>query len=163
MIHHLSIGAHDPAHVADVLAELMGGRSLPFPGAIGGAFIAVNGDAHGTMIEVYPKTVTLHPGTGDLPGQIEHRDGQDYGPVHFLLSVPIDRAMVEQIGQRERWRTRYLGRGAPGQPPAFHVIEFWVENQLMIEVTTPDMLPEYLQQVRFDMRQDAGRSVQRQA
>ena len=57
--------------------------------------------------------------------------------------MPVDRATVERIGEREGWRTRYFGRGAPGQPPAFHVIEFWVENRLMIEVATPDMVEEY--------------------
>ena len=31
MIHHLSIAARDPQHAAGVLAELMGGKSVPFP------------------------------------------------------------------------------------------------------------------------------------
>src|SRR4051794_29803214 len=31
MIHHLSIAARDPRHAASVLAELMGGKSVPFP------------------------------------------------------------------------------------------------------------------------------------
>jgi hypothetical protein len=33
MIHHISIAANDPRHVADVLAELMNGRSYPFQAA----------------------------------------------------------------------------------------------------------------------------------
>jgi hypothetical protein len=45
MIHLVSMSAHDPAHVADVLAELMGGRCYPFPGAIPDSFMAVSGDA----------------------------------------------------------------------------------------------------------------------
>jgi hypothetical protein len=69
----------------------------------------------------------------------------------MLLSVPVDRATVGRIGEREGWRTQYFGRGAPGQPPAFHVIEFWVENRLMIEVATPDMLSEYTRLIRYDM------------
>ena len=31
MIHHLSIAARDPKHVAAVLAEIMGGKAVPFP------------------------------------------------------------------------------------------------------------------------------------
>ena len=34
MIHHVSISARDPKHVADVLAELMKGRAYPFPGGV---------------------------------------------------------------------------------------------------------------------------------
>ncbi len=73
-----------------------------------------------------------------------------YAPFHLLLSVPIDRATVERIGEREGWRTQYFGRGAPGQPPVFHVIEFWVENRLMVEVATPDMVAEYTRLIRYD-------------
>jgi hypothetical protein len=31
-----------------------------------------------------------------------------------------------------------------GQKPFFHVIEFWLENRLMIEVATPAMAQKYL-------------------
>jgi hypothetical protein len=65
MIHHVSIPARDPKHVADVLAELMNGRAYPFPGSIADSFMAVSGDAHGTMIEVYPETLALKAGTTD--------------------------------------------------------------------------------------------------
>ena len=151
MIHHVSISAHDPRHVAEVLAELMNGRTYPFPGGVADSFMAVSGDEHGSMIEVYPETVTLHPGKADdEQARAQYKSKADYGPFHMLLSVPVDRATVERIGEREGWRTRYFGRGAPGQPPAFHVIEFWVENRLMIEVATPDMLAEYTRMIRYD-------------
>jgi hypothetical protein len=38
MIHHLSIAARDPRRVASVLAEIMGGRALPFPPTPGSFF-----------------------------------------------------------------------------------------------------------------------------
>ena len=110
--------------------------------------MAVSGDEHGSMIEVYPETVTLLPGKDDGQARAEYKAKADYGPFHLLLSVPVDRVTVERIGEREGWRTRYFGRGAPGQPPAFHVIEFWIENRLMVEVATPDMLPEYTRLIR---------------
>lgn len=151
MIHHVSISAHDPKHVAVVLAELMGGRCYPFPGGVADSFMAVNGDAHGSMIEVYPETVALLPGKDDGQARASYDAKPGYVPFHMLLSVPLDRAAVERIGAREGWRTRYFGRGAPGQPPAFHVIEFWVENRVMIEVATPDMVEEYTSIISLDV------------
>jgi hypothetical protein len=58
MIHHVSIPARDPRHVAEVLAELMGGQCHPF-GPLEGAFMATSGDTYGTMIEVYPRRSKL--------------------------------------------------------------------------------------------------------
>jgi hypothetical protein len=148
MIHHLSISAHDPKHVASVLAELMNGRCYPFPGGVHDSFMAVSGDEHGSMIEVYPEGVTLVPGTDDesqVRAKYDAKPG--YGPFHLLLSVPVDRATVERIGAREGWRTRYFGRGAPGKPPFFYVIEFWLENRVMVEVATPDMLADYTRMI----------------
>lgn len=150
MIHHVSISARDPKHVATVLAELMDGRCYPFPGGVADSFMAVAGDDKGTMIEVYPETVTLLPGEGEKQARAEYKSKAGYVPFHLLLSVPVDRATVERIGEREGWRTRYFGRGAPGQPPAFHVIEFWVENHLMIEVATPEMVEEYTRLIRIE-------------
>jgi hypothetical protein len=150
MNHHVSISARDPKHVADVLAEVMKGRAFPFPGSVADSFMAVSGDEHGSMIEVYPESVTLLPGQDDGQVRADYQAKAGYGPFHMLLSVPVDRATVERIGEREGWRTRYFGRGAPGQPPAFHVIEFWVENRLMIEVATPDMLAEYTRMIRYE-------------
>lgn len=151
MIHHVSISARDPKHVAEVLAELMNGRAYPFPGGVAKSFMAVSGDDSGTLIEVYPEDVTLVPGTSDEQQcRSGHVTEPGYVPFHLLLSVPIDRTKVEQIGEREGWRTKFFGRGAPGQKPFFHVIEFWVENRIMIEVATPDMVAEYTQTIRFE-------------
>ena len=44
---------------------------------------------------------------------------------------------------REGWRAKTFGRGMQGHEPFFHVIEFWLENRLMIEVSPPDMTREY--------------------
>jgi hypothetical protein len=151
VIHHVSISAQDPKHVADIIAELMKGRAFPFPGKIADSFMAVSDDEHGSMIEVYPANIALQPGASDSPVRSTHDACVGYAPFHLFLSVPIDRATVERIGVREGWRTGYFGRGSPGEPPAFHVIEFWIENRLMVEVATVDMLPDYIRRVRYDM------------
>ncbi len=69
MIHHVSIPAADPRHVAEVLGELLGGHVGPFV-------------------------------------------------------------------------TRHFWRGPPGNP-LFELYEFWVENRVMLEIATADMLPAY--------------------
>jgi hypothetical protein len=144
MIHHVSIPAQKPQRVAEVLAELMGGRCLPF-GPLEGAFMATSGDAHGTMIEVYPERATLDiPDRDDQVVFGENQAPPKTWPFHALLSVPLEVEQVERIGAREGWRAKTFGRGMQGHEPFFHVIEFWVENRLMIEVATPTMTKEYL-------------------
>ena len=144
MIRHVSIPARDPHHVATVLAELMQGRVYPFPGPVPGAFMAVAGDAHGTQIEVYPEQAAAAPGEGGAPGIFEANPAPpQYWPFHVLLSVQLDEAAIQAIGDREGWRTQRFHRGPPGRP-LFDVIEFWVENRFLIEISTPDMDPAYL-------------------
>jgi hypothetical protein len=156
MIHHVSIPARDPEHVAGVLAELMGGKAFPF-GPLEGAFMAASGDAHGTMIEVYPEQSTLEIPANDDQVVFGKQTAPRNWPFHLLLSVPLDEDQIERIGAREGWRARTFGRGMQGQKPFFHVIEFWVENRLMIEVASPDMEQEYkdfLQNARPEVMSD---------
>jgi hypothetical protein len=143
MIHHVSIPAREPQHVAEVLAELMAGKCHPF-GPLDGAFMAASGDAHGTMIEVYPERATLDiPRNDDQVVFGENAAPPRTWPFHVLLSVPLEAAQVEAIGAREGWRAKTFGRGMKGPEPFFHVIEFWLENRLMIEVASPAMAREY--------------------
>lgn len=144
MIHHFSIPARDPAAVARVLAELIGGRAYRFPGPLPGAAMAVSGDRHGTMIEVYPENIVMTPGEGEAP--IVYRDepaSRPHAAFHALLSVPHDRAAIERIGAAAGWRTKFFSRAAPGLPPVFHVIEVWVENRVLLEVVPADMVEVY--------------------
>lgn len=143
MIHHVSIPAHNPQHVAEVLAEVMGGRCVPF-GPLEGAFMAMSGDDHGTMIEVYPERATLDiPANDDQVVFGQNQAPPQTWPFHVLLSVPREAAEIERIGAREGWRAKTFGRGMKGHSPFFHVIEFWLENRLMIEVVSPPMAREY--------------------
>ena len=143
MIHHVSIPAHDPQHVAEVLAELMGGRCVPF-GPLEGAYMALSGDKHGSMIEVYPHRATLDiPANDDQVVFGDNAAPPKTWPFHVLLSVPLEREEIERIGAREGWRAKTFGRGMQGEKPFFHVVEFWVENRLMIEVVSLPMAREY--------------------
>lgn len=150
MIHHISMAANDPKHVSEVFAELMGGKSFPFPGGFRNSYMALAGDKHGTAVEVYPADLVLRPDGKDAVRDGEGPAETGYVPFHMLLSVPLDRAAVERIGAREGWITRFCGRGAPGQKPLFHLIEFWIENRVMIEVAPMDMIGEYEQVLRIE-------------
>ena len=143
MIHHFSIPARDPRHVAQVLGELLGGYVGPFVGPIPGAWAAYGTDEHGTGIEVYPERTLLTPGArGDEQGIVVLGEEPVAVAFHALLSVPVDRATIEAIGAREGWRTFSCWRGPPGNP-LFELYEFWIENRVMLELATPDMLPNY--------------------
>ncbi|MBV8888942.1 MAG: hypothetical protein JO305_04670 [Alphaproteobacteria bacterium] len=146
MIHHLSIGARQPQHVAEVLAELMGGVAVPFP-PNPGSFFALQLDEHGSGVEVHPAGVELTPGgiTGAGFARKEARGG--YGAVHFALSVAADADTVEAIAAREGWQCYRCDRGP------FHVVEVWIENELMIEILPPGYAREYLEFARPDKMQ----------
>ena len=143
MIHRISIPARNPEHVARVLAELLGGYAGPFVGPIPGAWVAYAEDAHGTGIEVYPERTTLIPGEGEAMGAAALGEAPPAVPFHALLSVKAGRAAIERIGAREGWRTLHFWRGPDPQVRLFELYEFWVENRLMLELVTEDMVGPY--------------------
>src|SRR5947199_6048200 len=85
MIHHLSIAARDPKHVAGVLAELMGGKAVPFP-PNPGSFFALQLDEHGSGVEVYPAGTELQPGGSGGGGYVKKREARGFGPTPCGLS-----------------------------------------------------------------------------
>jgi hypothetical protein len=71
--------------------------------------------------------------------------------------VSHEREEIERIGAREGWRAKTFGRGMQGQTPFFHVVEFWLENRLMIEVVLPAMArvyEDFLQNARLSLMSD---------
>jgi hypothetical protein len=143
MIHHLSIPAANPEHVARVLAELMHGYAGRFVAPIPGAWVAYAEDEHGTGIEVYPDDTIIVPGKPGEQGFAERGATAGFGALHALVSVKADRATIEQVGRREGWRTEHFWRGPRGTR-LFELYEFWVENRVMLELVTEDMLAPYV-------------------
>jgi len=144
MIHHVSIPARDPERVARVLAELVGGYAGPFIGPFPGAFVVYEEDRVGSGIEVYPERTVVMPGQSDAeeghPVQAEPPTALAF---HALLSVKVDRAAIERIGEREGWRTKHFWRGPQGVK-IFELYEMWVENRVLFELVTEDMLAAYV-------------------
>lgn len=143
MIHHLSISARDPKHVAEVLAELMGGTAVPFtPNP--GSFFALQLDEHGSGVEVHPAGLELRPNGKDGGSFARNAEPRGYTPTHFALSVAADADTIEAVAHREGWQCYRCDRGP------FHVIEVWLENEFMVEVLPPEYAREYLAFTRPD-------------
>ena len=138
MIHHLSIPAARTRRVAEVLQRLLGGVITPF-GPYRDSWIVWAGDEHGTAIEVYPLGTEMFPPDG--PGQAQFREAGHPSPfvaTHATVSVDRTVSQIQELAAAEGWRAVQLSRGP------FDVVEFWVENHVMLEVMTPDMTAEYL-------------------
>ncbi len=139
MIHHISIAVNNPAHVAEVLAEILQGSVIPFP-PNPNSYVTLAGDQFGTLIELYPLGSEMIPNAHEgeagfqLNQQVSH-----YTAFHAAISVPIGLEEIERIGLREGWRVFPANRDG-----LFDVVEFWLENRLMMELLTPAIAPQYL-------------------
>jgi len=137
MIHHLSISAENPQHVAQVLAEILQGQPTPHPFNSGG-YIVFPFDEYGTEIEVYPLGTEITPGDSDeMRAYIQNTAASKFTPTHAMLSVPASIKQIEQIAAREDWLVQRASFG-------FDFILFWLENRLLIELLTPEMTAQYL-------------------
>jgi hypothetical protein len=139
MIHHISIPAENPLQVAQVLSELWQGQIAPFvPNP--GSYVVLKLDEQGTLIEVYPRGTELIPGTNEQEVSFaKTRNFSSYTALHAAISVPIHEAEIMAIAKREGWRAVRCDRDG-----FFEVIEFWVENRLLLELLPPDFESQYL-------------------
>ncbi|MBD2453958.1 hypothetical protein H6G80_07685 [Nostoc sp. FACHB-87] len=140
MLHHISIAVKNPQHVANVMAEIMHGRVAPFSPNPGGYMMFV-GDEFGTGIEFYPLGSEIIPDVwqGQAGFQINEHPA-NYTSVHAAISVPVSIEEIERIGAQEGWRVLACSRNG-----VFDVVEFWIENRLMLELLTPEMAAKYLE------------------
>jgi hypothetical protein len=138
MIHHFSITARNPAHVAAVLAEVLGGRSFPFS-IFPGSHIAIADDPSGTAVEVYPLGTELVPGgRTDSVHAVTNPQPDIFSGTHAAISVGLSEDEIQAIARREEWRAVTCERRD------FQVVEFWIENRVLIELLTPAMAEDYL-------------------
>src|SRR5256886_6781606 len=87
MIHPLSIAAGDPKKAAGALADLMGGKAVPFP-PNPGSFFALQLDEHGSGVEVYPAGTELEP-NGSTGGRfVKHPKNRGHGSEPFAPGGP---------------------------------------------------------------------------
>lgn len=136
MIHHISLPAKNPLHVAEVLAELFQGYCAPFP-SHPGSYVAFAGDEHGTLVEVYPLGTEMIPGEDKEPIQYRQNNSSQFIATHAAISVPLNQSQIESIAQREQWRCVRCSRGY------FDVLEFWLENTVLLELATSELALQY--------------------
>lgn len=136
MIHHISIPAQNPLHVAEVLAELFQGYCAPFP-SHPGSYVAFAADKYGTLVEVYPLGTEMIPGEAEKPIQYQQNTSNQFIATHAAISIPLEQSQIESIAQREQWRCVRCSRGY------FDVIEFWLENTVLLELATPELAQQY--------------------
>jgi hypothetical protein len=135
MIHHISIAANQPLHVAKVLAEMCQGQTMPFP-YHEGSYIVLTLDPHGTMIEVLPQGSELTIGGNT---QLNPNPSNSiYNAFHAAISVSTSEAQIYEIAERVGWQVQTCDRAG-----FFHVIEVWVENRQLLEFLPPDFAAEY--------------------
>ena len=140
MIHHLSIPASNPSKVAGVLAEIFKGNFIEFP-PHPGSYLSFPGDQYGTAIEVYPLGTQLRPGKEAQQVEFQHSHSTSrFIATHAAISVSLSQEEIETIGQREGWRVVRCNRDG-----RFDVMEFWIENAVMLELLTPEMALQYTQ------------------
>lgn len=139
MIHHLSIAVDNPLHVAQVLAELLGGKIMPF-GSRSDSYVAAAFDPYGTMIEVLPRGIELRPGIGKDPVQHQQNPhASTYTATHIAISITASEDEIRSIAAREGWRVGRYNRSG-----LIDVVEFWVENHLLLELLPPELVAQYL-------------------
>jgi hypothetical protein len=92
------------------------------------------------MFEFYPIGTELIPDShqGQAGFQLNQQPTH-YTSVHAAISVPASLEEIERIGEQEGWRVFLANRDG-----LFDVVEFWVENRLMLELLTPALTPRYL-------------------
>lgn len=139
MIHHISIAANQPQHVAQVLAELCQGQFSEFP-YHPGCYIVLPLDSHGTMIEVLTHDSEFTPLQVDGESSLhQNPNPSKYNAFHAAISVPTSEAQIHEIAKREGWHVLTCDRKG-----FFSVIEVWIENKQLLEFLSPKQAAQYL-------------------
>jgi hypothetical protein len=142
MIRHVSIPATGTRYVAEALQRLLGGVITPF-GPYPDSWTLWAEDGYGTAVEIYPVGTEMVPPDG--PGQAQFRAAEGASPfvaTHVAMSVNRPVEEIEELAAELGWRAVRLSRGD------FEVVEFWIENHVMVELLTPEMSRDYLAAAR---------------
>ncbi len=138
MIHHYSIPVQDTTNVSSVLSSLFGGTITEF-GPYENSSIVWFGDEYGTAIELYPVGTEIFPDSEEGQANFRHTDSYSgFCATHAAISIDRSREDIFKVAKEQDWRAMELSRGG------FNVIEFWIENRIMIELLTPDMMEDYI-------------------
>lgn len=141
MILHASVAADDPQYTAGTLAALLGGIALPVgPGE--GTWSAIAPEPIGNMVSVLARGSEFHR-TAD---HVETRAGAPvrHAAFHLLLDTPLGE---DEILRLARDRGCHAHRAQHG---AFEVIEFWIDDCLLVELATPELGQAYREMIHSE-------------
>lgn len=151
-IFHTSIPVRQPRRVAEALAKLFGGATFDFLHPE--CYFVLLGDP-GALIELYRKEIELHPGDPGDPCQLlDAASPPSYTGSHTAVRVSMDAKQVMEIAAAYGWRAEIHRR------KVFRVIEFWIENEYLLEVFPPDFAAEYLTACSLLTSGEAGPEVE---
>lgn len=134
MILHASVVADEPRNTAETIARLLGGIALPL-GPGDGTWSAIGPDPIGNMISVLERGSEFHR----TQGHVDTRKGEPvrHSAYHLLVDTMLSEAEVLRLAEDRGCHAQRAKHGA------FDVIEFWVDDCLLIEVVTPEMGRDY--------------------
>ena len=141
MILHASVVADQPKAAAETLASLLGGIALPAgPGE--GTWSAVGPEPVGNLISVLARGSEFHRGAG----HVETRIGASsrHSAYHLLVETPLSEDEVLALAKDRGCHAHRARHGA------FDVIEFWIDDCLLIEVATPELGRAYRETIHSD-------------
>jgi len=146
-IFHTSIPVREPKRVAEALAKLFDGATYDFLHP--GCYFVMLGEP-GALIELYRKALELQPGEpGEECRLVENTNPPRFTGSHTAVHVSASTERVFEIAAEYGWRAEVHKR------KVFHVIEFWIENEYMLEVFPPDLAAEYLAACNLLTRKDS--------
>lgn len=134
MILHASVVADEPKTTAETLAKLLGGIALP-AGPGDGTWSAVGPQPIGNLISVLARGSEFHR----ADDHVETRLGTPvrHSAYHMLIETPLSEADVFKLAADRGCHAHRARHGA------FDVIEFWIDDCLLIEVATPELGQAY--------------------
>lgn len=141
MILHASVVADEPKATADTLALLLGGIALPVgPGE--GTWSAVGPEPIGNLISVLARGSEFHRSAE----HVETRCGAlaRHSAFHLLIDTPLSESEVLLLAEERGCHAH------PAKHGAFEVIEFWIDDCLLIEVVTPELGQTYRRVIHSD-------------
>ncbi|MCP4249942.1 MAG: hypothetical protein GY778_23110 [bacterium] len=122
--------------MAQALAELVEGATFDFLHP--GCYFVTSGES-GSLIELYRKEIELHPGESGKPCELlDTKSPARFTGSHTAIRVSANADRVLEVADAYGWRAEIHRRRV------FRVIEFWIENEYLLEVFPPEFASEYL-------------------
>jgi hypothetical protein len=138
MIAHVSMPADDCAHVARVLAEMLGGGALRFPPGGPNAWNCWS-RTNDFQIVVTPRGQVMVEGPKEQIWVSRDTVGNARAcESHFAMAAERSADEIVALAQAAGWHARICNRGG-----MFDVVEVWVEGCYLVEVLDPVQLSDY--------------------